>query len=205
MITEKTMKQFKVAQEIARRLYDIKIINPRFADKGGNVLISPENNTTAHYEMYNVTPSLRARPGGRLNEMRETRYFLNKYNWLMRGERTLAYRQGNSRDCAAAAAYLLLSILPKELMRIKVELVTGNDYTFVVVNRTGIFSDLTSWGENSFFIDIWYQNQFLKNTVKGVYFTAGLDTMFNDYYMFNAGPNFIIEATLRGTSDCHDG
>jgi len=54
-------------------------------------------------------------------------------------------------------------------MNIKIEVVTSDNHTFIIVNREGGLDALNTWGDNVFFIDIWYQNQFPKNTVKGVY------------------------------------
>lgn len=161
MKTEKAIRQFEVAQEIALGLHDIQIINPKCLDVGVNKLREAEgefnnNDTYEQDEWYFVPPyssrerpfmalRLRERHGGRLNEMRENCYFLSKHDWLKRGERTLVDRHGNSKDCAAAAAFLLLSTLPNDLINIKIELVICYHRMFVIVKR-GSFSFLASWG-----------------------------------------------------------
>jgi len=128
--------------------------------------------------------------------MGETRHFFNQNDWLMRGERTLAYRKGDSQDCAAAAACLLLLRLPPELMNIKIEVVTSDNHTFIIVNREGGLDALNTWGDNVFFIDIWYQNQFPKNTVKGVYWAQGYD-VFQFQFLAESVKAMTLDIVLR--------
>ncbi len=85
MITEKEISQFNVAQCISARLYAIKITDPEIFNPGGNIVRPTPCDTTERYESSPETLSLRAMHGGRLNEMRETRYFLSKHDWLARG------------------------------------------------------------------------------------------------------------------------
>ncbi len=168
MRTEKAGKQFKVAQCIAAKLYAIKIISPVFIHSGGNVVRPTPCDTTEQYESSPETLSLRARHGGRLNEMRETRYFLSKHDWLARGGRTLGMMRGNSKDCAAAAAYLLLFTLSKYLINIKIEIATCDGHTVVIVNRDGCLHDIQTWGDDAFIIDIWMQNHLPANILVGI-------------------------------------
>ncbi len=46
-------------------------------------------------------------------------------------------------------------------MNIKIELATCNHHTVVVVNREGCLYDMQTWGDDTFIIDIWDQNQFI--------------------------------------------
>jgi len=214
MKTEKAIRQFEVAQEIALGLHDIQIINPKCLDVGANKLREAEgefnnNDTYEQDEWYFVPPyssrerpfmalRLRERHGGRLNEMRENCYFLSKHDWLKRGERTLVDRHGNSKDCAAAAAFLLLSTLPNDLINIKIELVTCRDRTFVIINREGGIHDVNTWGENAFFMDIWYQNHYPLGLMPGVYWA---NNEFHFYCEKPIAPVYAIDIMLRDRID----
>lgn len=55
------------------------------------------------------------------------------------------------------------------LVSLKSFFISMGTHALVVVNREGDIKQPNSWEEYVFIIDVWYQNQFLKNKVDGAF------------------------------------
>jgi hypothetical protein len=82
-------------------------------------------------------------------------------------------------------------------MNIKIELATCGEHTLVIVNREWCLYDMQTWGDDTFIIDIWDQNQFPQNALtRGLYWADGYNFLKNWLWM-QAFCRVILDITLR--------
>ncbi|MCK5819939.1 MAG: hypothetical protein KAH18_12025 [Psychromonas sp.] len=95
-----------------------------------------------------------------------------QFDWLRLALRTFNKNKGERLDIAALAAYWICSDVYEYETGYSVEVISGLDHPFVVVNRKGSVHDIESWGVNAFIMDPWYQNHFPKDQISGIFWMS---------------------------------
>ncbi|MCK5817813.1 MAG: hypothetical protein KAH18_00875 [Psychromonas sp.] len=137
----------------------------------------------------------------------------DKEYWIARGKSTYVHKNGNSFDCAAAVANLMLQIVDHCIDDARIEIITvQNTHAFVVINRRQELEFFQGWGEDSFIVDIWFSNQFPKFYQASVFWADDVTHPINHLIMLyiasltlvvtinEGGPKYIINPLVAITA-----
>ena len=200
MRSNEAYKLFHYAEVVARHLQRITITDPIFPYNQGNVTI-PTKETQMH-SLATVMSGIRGAGGNRPSLLGGRHIVQTKQEWIVQGNRTLAFGKGICTDCAAVAGATFLSyvnkIAIKENREIKsrIEIISDTEHAYVVVNREGPLETLVQWGLVAFVLDIWIQNQFRINIVKGVFWADDFLHIVGKTILENQPP-LMVEVILR--------
>jgi hypothetical protein len=176
MPSESALHLFERSQEIAAELYRITVTDPWY-QKGGNIEVASVESQT--HSMSSVLAGIKGigprDAGVSVTALGGRAITQSRDSWILQGRRTLASGKGICTDCAAAAAVEFLTLVESTDFEAKVEIISSTTHAFVVVNRNGDVRTPVAWGDDAFVLDVWYQNQFPKDAVKGAFWANSHD------------------------------
>ena len=89
-----------------------------------------------------------------------------------------------------------IAIKENREIKSRIEIISDTEHAYVVVNREGPLETLVQWGLVAFVLDIWIQNQFRINIVKGVFWADDFLHIVGKTILENQPP-LMVEVILR--------